>query len=467
MRGRDLRIIQKIIVCGLLFLLLAACQGGSTATPSLMPVLDLQTASPTATLLPEGLRLTPEELEGLELELWSPWLDEGGDQLGFLVDDFNQSNIYGIQVRLTTWGGDTALLDAVESTDALPDIFIASPEEAFRMQAAGLPLLALDDYLVSSQWGYTPEEQADRIEAAWQLGQSGGTQYGIPAETDAQFLFYNLTWGLELGFNAPPKTRADFLLQSCKAQKANLEDDSRENNGTGGWLIAYDSASLLAWLSASDSPLPAGAPFTFDLPETRSVLDYLKNLEARDCSWLGKAATPYEYFTKRYALMVSGSLAEIADQRTAFTRAGSSDQWVLIPYPRQSEDSPTLVSGSSHFAVPSDPAHQMAAWVFLRWMNESSQQMRMMQSGVGWPSRQTAADAYAAGFESDLVYSYTANAMRNLSPAPHEAGWSIARRLLEDAAWQLFQPETKAAQIPSLLAELDATILDILAMDGE
>ena len=108
-----------------------------------MPVLNLQTASPTATPLPEGLRLTPEELEGLELELWSPWLDESGDQLGFLVDDFNRTNLYGIQVRLTTWGGDTALLDAVESADALPDIFIASPEEAFRLQAAGLPLLAI------------------------------------------------------------------------------------------------------------------------------------------------------------------------------------------------------------------------------------------------------------------------------------------------------------------------------------
>ena len=432
-----------------------------------MPEINLQTASPTATMLPEALRLTPGELEGLELELWSPWLEESGDQLGFLVDDFNRTNLYGIQVILTTWGGDTSLLDAVENAEELPDIFIAFPEEAFRLQATGLPLLAMDDYLANPQWGFTSAELTDRIDAAWQLGQSGGVQYGIPAETDAQFLFYNLTWGLELGFTTPPKNRADFLLQSCKAQKANLEDASRENNGTGGWLIAYDSASLLAWLSASDSPLPGGAPFTIDLPETRSVLDYLKNLELRDCSWLGKAATPYEYFTKRYALMVSGSLAEIADQHMAFKRAGSADQWVVIPYPHQSDDSPTLVSGSSYFTVPSDTGHQMAAWVFLRWMNESQQQMRMMQSGGGWPSRHAAADAYAAGLESDLVYSYTATAMRNLSPAPHEAGWSIARRLFEDAAWQLFQPETRADQIPNLLAELDATIVDILSMDGK
>ncbi len=435
--------------------------------PSLMPVVSIQSATPTATRLPENLRLAPTDLSGLEVELWAPWLDDGGDQLGFLVDDFNQNNTYGIQVKLTAWGGDTALLDAVGGANELPDIFIAPPEEAFRLQAAGLPLLGLDDYLVSPEWGYSPEELADRIAAAWQLGQSDGIQYGIPAQTDAQFLFYNLTWGLELGFNSPPKTREDFLLQSCKAEKANLEDDSRENNGTGGWLIASDSASLLAWLAASDSPMPAGAPFTFDLPATRSILDYLKNLEVRNCSWLGKAATPYEYFSKRYALMVSGSLGEVIAQRTTFTRAGSADQWVLIPYPRQSKDNPILLTGRSYFTIPSDAPHQMAAWVFLRWMDEPLQQLRMLQSGGGWPSRQTAADAYAVTLGSDLVYSYTTAAMKNTTPAPHEAGWSIARRLFEDAAWQLFQPETKADRIPDLLAELDATVLEILAMDGE
>jgi ABC-type glycerol-3-phosphate transport system substrate-binding protein len=467
MHPRTIRRPGVFLISGLLFAALVACQSGSTATPSLMPVVNLQTASPTATPLPEDQRVDPAELDGLELDLWAPWLDERGDQLGYLVDDFNQTNEYGIRIHLTIRGGDTALLDALSTADALPDVFIAPPEEAFRLMEDGLPLLRLEDYITNPQWGLTGEESSDRIDAAWKLGQSGGVQYGIPAAMDARYLFYNITWGLQLGFNSPPETRADFLLQSCKAQKASLEDGIQENNGTGGWLVATDSSNLLAWLAASDLQLAAGEPYTFDLPETRSVFDYLKNLAVRNCAWLGKADTPYDYFAERYALMVSGSLSEITDQQAAFSRTGSTDQWVLIPYPSQSGASSTLVTTESYFIVPAGADRQMAAWVFLHWMDEPSQQVRMMQAAAGWPSRQTAADAYAMGLEGDLVYSYVVTTMDNLNPAPHEAGWSIARRLFEDAAWQLFQPETRADQIPSLLTELDATILEILSMGDE
>ena len=84
--------------------------------------------------------------------------------------------IYGITIELVPWGGDTALLDAVGTEpEALPDLFIAAPEEAFSLQAAGLPLLALDEYLASPQWGFSSEEQADLIDAVWQLGQTGGS----------------------------------------------------------------------------------------------------------------------------------------------------------------------------------------------------------------------------------------------------------------------------------------------------
>lgn len=462
-----LKDIKLTLSLGLGLLSLVACQGKTSATPSLMPEVQIQTALPTGTAQPGVLLVSQDELKGAVVTVWSPWLDERGDQLGYLIDDFNQNNSYGIRVNLTTWGGETALTDALTAGTDLPDVFISSPEEAFRLKEAGLLLLALDGYQASPTWGLTGEELEDRIEAAWQLGQSDSSQYGIPAAMDAQFLFYNLTWGLELGFNAPPQTRADFLLQSCKANKANNEDGLRENNGTGGWLIPPGSNGLLAWLVAAGYPLPAGGPYTFDTPEARSVLDYLKNLEVKGCAWLGKADTPYEYFSKRYALMVSGSLSEVAAQRAALSQAGLADQWVLIPYPDQSGDKPTLVTGSSYFVIPSDASHQMAAWIFLHWMDEPTQQLRLLQVSGGWPTYSSAAEAYAAEFESDLAYSYVLNAMMTIRPVPHTADWSIARRLFEDAAWQLFQPETRSDQIPTLLAELDETIREILSIEGK
>jgi multiple sugar transport system substrate-binding protein len=471
MRQGDLKRLCILFFTGFLMTVLTACQGASTTTPSVMPVLNLQTASPTATELPDELRLTSGELEGQEVVVWVPWLDERADQLGYLVEDYNQNNIYGIRVSLTAWGGETVLLDnlsaGIDAQRLLPGIFAVRPEEALRLMGDGLPLTALDAYLASPEWGYSTEERADLIEPSWQLGQNDGIQYGVPAEVNPHYLFYNLTWGLELGFNGPPKTREDFLLQSCKAQQANLADGNKENNGTGGWLVAEDSTDMLAWLVVFGYEVPSDAPYIFDTDEVESSLTYLKNLVVKDCAWLGKADTPYDYFAGRYALLYSGSLTDIAGQRAAFAKSGSTDQWVLIPYPGLVETRVTLEDGTVWFITAGEYPARLAAWVFLRWLSEADQQERMLQVSGAWPTRNSTADIYTAGLESDLVYSYVMTAMKNIQAMPHAAAWSIARRLFEDATWQLFQPETGADQIPALLMNLDGTISEILSIGDD
>ncbi|MBN2257183.1 MAG: extracellular solute-binding protein [Anaerolineaceae bacterium] len=458
------------MICVLLLAGLGACQTVSSVTPSILPVVNLQTASPAVTNLPAELRVTPGVLEDQYVMVWVPWLDDRSDQLGYLVEDFNRSNEYGIQVNLTGWGGESALMDgltAAADQGGLPDVFLARPEEAFRLQSAGMNLVEMDDYMASQVWGYDDDEKADLIEPVWRLGQNDGVQYGIPAEVNAHFLVYNLTWGLELGFNAPPRTREQFLLQSCKAQKANLDDNVRENNGTGGWLVASDAASLLAWLASFDFEIQDGSPDVFNTPEAVSGFDYLKNLVARDCAWLGKAETPYDYFARRYALFYSGSLADIAAQRAALTSADSADQWVLIPYPEQSTSDGTLVDGTTYFILSSDYTRQMASWIFLRWLNEPGQQQRILQVYHGWPTRLSMLETFTDGFDSDIVYTYVRDAMKTIQPIPHDKTWSIARRIFEDATWQLFQPETLPDRIPGLLEELDRTIQEILSMGDD
>jgi len=463
--------LSIFIISSLILLSRAACQPSPVSTPSLMPVVNLQTASPTPTVLPEGLRLTLDELTGQNISIWVPWLDDRADQLSYLVEDFNSTNAYGIRVEITTWGGEMALSDAMADglTDSstVPDVFIARPEDAFSFQRAGIELVALDDYLASPDWGLSEDERDDLISPVWQFGEEDGLQYGVPAETLGHFLFYNLTWGLELGFNAPPKTHEDFLLQTCKAERANLGDGTKTNDGTGGWLIASDSSSMLAWLAGFGFQIPTNAPYLFNLPETKSTFDYLKSLLVKECAWLGKQTTPYDYFASRYTLIYSGTQADIAGQRAVFSRTGNTDQWVLIPYPVKSGISTTLVDGTDYFIIKSDPVLQMAAWLFLRWMNEPDQQVRLSQTNGVWPSRSSVTKTLETENSSDLIYTYVYRAMETIQPVPHAADWAIVRRIFEDAAWQLFQPESRVNQIPSLLENLDATIEEILAMDEE
>jgi hypothetical protein len=45
---------------------------------------------------------------------------------------------------------------------------------------------------------------------------------------------------------------------------------------------------------------------------------------------------------------------------------------------------------------------------------------------------------------------------------PQQAGWQQARRLLQDAAVQIFQPEAGLPDVPPILDQLDHTITEIL-----
>ena len=49
-----------------------------------------------------------------------------------------------------------------------------------------------------------------------------------------------------------------------------------------------------------------------------------------------------------------------------------------------------------------------------------------------------------------------------LKPAPQVARWRIARRILEDAAWQIFQPYVAITRIPAILAEMDTTLEELV-----
>ena len=44
---------------------------------------------------------------------------------------------------------------------------------------------------------------------------------------------------------------------------------------------------------------------------------------------------------------------------------------------------------------------------------------------------------------------------------PSVTGWGQARRVLEDATWQLYQPYTRQEDIPTILVQLDAMLKEL------
>jgi ABC-type glycerol-3-phosphate transport system substrate-binding protein len=309
----------------------------------------------------------------------------------------------------------------------------------------------LDDYFTHTSWGLMESDLIDFDALALAQGRADDHQIALPMLRNAPVLYLNQTWAEELGFTGNPQTFADFSAIACAAQAALLADTG--NNGTGGWIISTDENAVLSWLSAYgfDDLSPADGTFRFDVPEAEEAMTDLWTLTSQGCAWLSRQPAPYDYFATRRAVLFSGTLRDVDTVQRALDLAGSSDEWVLLPYPGV-QTSPALVQGS--------PEEQLAGWLFISWLMESKNQALLSISTHSLPVRESALPWMQVYFEKFPQWRMALEESHPGESLPLHPNWMSAGNLLEDAAWQLFQPYTRVEEIPLILQQLDAMIAE-------
>ena len=491
-----MQLLKLLTVIGILGLFLTACQAEvtpapaptdlspqATATPAPAPTSSAQStpaAGQPSPAKPAGssLGVKPAELRGLKVRFWYAASGELAKETSALIEAFNHENIWGISAEGKAFLSYTALeeqaLAAVKNGD-LPQLIAAPLEISLSWQrkdarasgvtpGPGPELVALDVYVRDAEWGLSQAEIADFWPSAWQAGQVSGQRWGIPAELDAQVLFYNQSWAEQLGFRQPPASSADFRTQACAAMKANVADDNLENDGTGGWMMSTDAMALENWRRAfGGEPLPAdnGQAYTFNTANSVKAFSYLRKLLDQNCAWKAKSTSPFTYFAQRQALFYSGSLSDLAKQQRAMNFQKSADHWTVLTYPVDQGKPVVLTSGASYSIIKSSPAAQLATWLLLRSLMLPRAQARLAEAAGLLPARASALAAmeeYRAGHPQ---WAQAASWKDYLQSAPQLGSWRTTRRLLEDAAWQIFQPFTKAEGIGSVLAELDGAAKEL------
>ncbi len=477
-----MRLLPRIFA---LAVLLAACQANPTLSPSTTATARPTPAdiSPSATLPPaqtpaplstptssSKIPVNPADLRGVQVQFWYPWIGSLADAINAVVADFNATNIWGITVKAVSQGSDSGVEDALGGiNDLLPHpLVLARPPEAIAFDQAHSSVVAdLSPYISDHQWGYSQLDVADFSISFWQDAPVDEKRLSIPLLRDLSVLFYNQTWAQELGFQNPPVSTADFQSQACAAAKANLLTGVTDNAGTGGYLVNTSGAALLGWLS-SFQPMPAGAyltaPFSFNTTQSASGFGFLRALFDKNCAWSGRSPSPYEYFAQRKALFYSGSLAEIPVQQKAMTAQKNNDVWTILPYPGSgSQPAPVSFGTSLAIAAGASPNEQLAAWLFLRWMISPATQARLAAAGSMLPVVKSALALVPASFTAqNPQWVQAISWIDGAQPAFSAAWWYAARPVLEDAAWQIFQPFTKPDSIPDVLKELDATVNELL-----
>lgn len=470
-------IIRWLIAVCLSGLALTGCQpqsaGDAVKTETALTQASAPRASQTAPQPTITSTATPEflvplnTLESRQILLWHPWAGETGTKMAQWVDGFNASNEWGITVKIEQPGSSMLISQKMQSTETsvLPQVVIAPSEDLLTWYTRDNAMVALNDFIQDAQWGFSEQQRADIPLVFWQQDQVDGTQIGVPVQRSAQAIFYNLTWGAELGFRDPPATSADLKTQACAAAAANDADANTENNGSGGWIVDTDGLTIYTWIKAfgMDSPYsPDLSTLKLEQPATRLAFEYLRDLVDEGCAWSARLPAPEDYFASRQALFYTADLRTIPQVTQAMQRANNTDQWMVLPFP--GSDRPTVVvSGLSYGIVDSTPENNLAAWLFIRWMNQTQQELSLIEAGGGLPvsaSANTQADAYRK------VYPQWSQAVQWIPYAqavPTSGDWQAARLILGDAAWQALQSYLPADQLPSILSQLDDTLQEVLA----
>jgi len=448
-----------------LAMVLSACkpetsnsQGTVTVTPKVsQPNADL---TPTATKMPE-IATDPKDLSGVQITYLHPWAGETARVMNMLVDEFNQSNEWGINVLIEQPGSTSLAIQQLRSaeSEAVNLAVLPAYELVYQDQTLN-EVVDLNPFAASSKVGFSKDERADFQPAFWNENLVEGKLYGIPAEASAALMFYNATWAEELGFASLPKTSTAFRLQTCAANAIFRKDTDRLNDGLGGWIISSDADTLFSWLNVFDAIDLTSPIEKFHNNDVKQGFEFLFNLQASSCAWSGRNPEPYDYFANRQALIYSGSTQDIPLQSAAFKRSGIEDAWQVIAYPG-GDDAAVLTRSLAYGIFKSEAKTELASWLFIRWLSQPVNQARMLQVTGSLPLGDEVM-AYMSSFEENYPqWKDSLSLLSNAKTMTARADLGIIRMVLGDAGTFLFKPEFTAEGISDLLYQLDQTIKEL------
>ena len=200
--------------------------------------------------------------------------------------------------------------------------------------------------------------------------------------------------------------------------------------------------------------------FVFNTPEGLATFTYLQQLIDEDCTYRLTVASPepYETFTARKTLVYAGSLADLPMQAQVNQKLKSTDQWEVIPFPALVGEGIVPLFAQDVAIVDGTHEQELGAWLFVRWLLLSRNQAGLAQGGGMLPVTQSGLDALKKLTLPVAQQKALLNLPQTFRSLKADAHWGVAHRVLEDAAWQLYQPYTKVENIPSILEQLDSLV---------
>lgn len=496
---------RSFILGMLLVFLLAACReanneaGNQTPVPSQVVATSARkTPAPSSTMSPgsqethtpvspeaaitplaiQTLAVQPEDLAPQVITFWHPWSGQAGVELQKIIDQYNLTNPWQVTVVVESFSHFTSLEQAFESALAQgnpPSLLVAYDDILRHWDITLQGLVDLRPYIADPNWGMSSAEQADFYAEFWQQGtvytqdstDQKIRQLSIPFQRSEVVFYYNQSWAAEMGFAQPPKTPAELHDQAC--QMLNVQEGATEGlsggimlstlpSSTSGREIILQPEQVLGWIKAfaGQAGWSESNGYQFNSPEALRAFEFLKDLGQKDCLYLSDSISPADDFAARRALLYLATTTDLPAVQAAFEAAGSRDEWVLLPFPAIDGVQQSVVAYGPSLIIPqTEEIQQVAAWTLLEWLVDPSNQARWVQAVGAYPTRLSTQKVLTEAMAADPHWAAGFQFLPGAQAEPSRPSWRVVRWMLGDALAELFSPAFSAAQIPTLLENLD------------
>lgn len=433
----------------------------TTAAPTATATV---TPTPTATATPSPTydvalygRLDDVDPGHVTVTFWHPFTGYSQDRLAETVMEFNETNAHGIAVEMHEAGGYNQIYEEmrrrIEDGQELPGLVAAFPNQATDYQAAAA-LVSLDPYLNHAGYGLSYEAMADFFPAA--LSADRQPQFddrlsGLPLNRSMELLYVNTDWlaQLEGGFTGPPQTPAQFTAAACAATDPAA--------GTVGYEVELTTGNFMAWIFAFGGDIvdDENQTLTYHTPAAVAAMTMVQQLVQQGCAVVAQGFDYQDDFGNGKTLFGPGTSRGLYFyQRAIASSEAGPFNWSVAPLPHTTDTPASYISGSSLVIPKTEPATQLAAWLFLRYFTSPETQARWAQVNDNLPARAGAVAEMGDYLAEKPAYETVLSLMPHGKSPPPAAGRFEVWQATLDAYERILRGE----DVTTVLTELDETI---------
>lgn len=385
----------------------AAPTQAPAAEPTKAPVVVEPTAAPVVEPTASGpVSAFKDVVPAKNIVYWHNQTGPKSEALKALIDEFNKSNEWGIQVESVeagSYGDIYKKMMPILNTKDVPDIVVGYQNNvaAYNLNNS---IVDMNAYMNDPVYGISEADQKDFVPAFFAQDvypTYDNARLGIPPNRSIEVLYYNAEWLKELGYENPPATPAEFAEMALKATTQKFSKAKGEK-AKGFELWADDASHFASWVYAFGGDIydSTANQFTYNSEPAVQAATFLQDLYKS-----GAAVSPDKQygdqgdFGNGDLLFYIGSTSGIPFVINA-VKEGAAFQWEVAPLPHTTAEPVLDVYGASVSMPKSgDPARELAAWLFLRWFTTPEVNGKWAATSKYFPSRQSAVEFLGDTFE--------------------------------------------------------------------